>query len=155
MFDYRVGIEEEFFVIDARTRNVRERMPTKFFQACKRHLQDQVTNELLQTQIEVLTSPCRTMGEGRQELWRLRRVFAEQAARHGLGIVAAAYASACSGVSRNRRAKTATAKSWKTCRWWASVTCSAACTSMWRCPIHCGAWRSCIARCLTCTCFWR
>jgi glutamate---cysteine ligase / carboxylate-amine ligase len=90
MFDYRVGLEEEFFVIDARTRNVRERMPTKFFQACKRHLRDQVTNELLQSQIEVLTSPCRTMGEGRQELWRLRRVLAEQAARHGLGIVAAA-----------------------------------------------------------------
>jgi carboxylate-amine ligase len=71
MFDYRVGIEEEFFVIDGRSRNVRERMPTKFFQACKRHLQDQVTNELLQSQIEVLTSPCRTMGEGRQELARL------------------------------------------------------------------------------------
>jgi carboxylate-amine ligase len=89
MFEYRFGIEEEFFVIDARTRKVRDRMPTKFFRACKQHLGDRVANKL-PSQIEVATTPCRTMEEGRQGLRRFRSALAEQAARHGLGIVAAA-----------------------------------------------------------------
>ena len=89
MFEYRFGIEEEFFVIDARTKNVRARMPTKFFRACRRQLRDQVTNELLQSQIESMTVPCRTMDDGREELRRLRRALAELAVRHGLGVVAA------------------------------------------------------------------
>jgi len=90
MFDHRFGIEEEFFVVDVRTRKVRDRMPREFFRACKRHFGDQVTNELLQSQIEVATRPCRTMEEAREELRQFRSALAEQAARHGLGIVAAA-----------------------------------------------------------------
>jgi carboxylate-amine ligase len=88
MFEYRFGIEEEFFVIDARTKNVRDRMPTEFFRACRRQLRDQVTKELLQSQIEAMTAPCRTMDDAREELRRLRRALAEQAVRHGLGILA-------------------------------------------------------------------
>ena len=96
MFDYRAGIEEEFFVIDARTRNVRDRMPAKFFQACKRHLQDQVTNELLQSQIEVLTSPLPHHGRGTP------RAVAPSTGARGAGSTAwprnrrCRYASACS-----------------------------------------------------------
>src|SRR5262245_45557282 len=89
MFDFRFGIEEEFFVIDGRTKNVRDRLPAKFFRACKRQLRDQVTNELLQSQIEAITAPCRSMDEGRQALRHARRALAEQAVRHGLGVVAA------------------------------------------------------------------
>ena len=155
MFDYRVGIEEEFFVIDARTRNVRERMPTKFFQACKRHLQDQVTNELLQSQIGSSPPPAAPWERGAKSCGAFDGC--SQSRQHGMGSESSLLLRIrlqC-GVSRNRRAKTATAKSWKRCRWWASVTCSAACTSMWRCPIRRDAWRSCIARCPTCTCSWR
>jgi gamma-glutamyl:cysteine ligase YbdK (ATP-grasp superfamily) len=63
MFRYRLGIEEEYFVVDRKTRNVRHAMPRKFFRACKIDLKDRVTTELLQSQIEVSTLPCTTMAE--------------------------------------------------------------------------------------------
>ena len=87
--DYQVGIEEEYFVVDLRTRNVRAVMPKKFYRTAKTLLRDRLTNEMLQCQIEVTTSPHRSIGEARRELAQLRSVLAEQAGRHGLGIMAA------------------------------------------------------------------
>jgi carboxylate-amine ligase len=87
--DYQIGIEEEYFVVDLRTRNVRATMPKKFYRTAKTLLKDRLTNEMLQCQVEVTTSPCKSIGEARQEIALLRSVLAEQAGRHGLGIVAA------------------------------------------------------------------
>ncbi len=87
--DYQIGIEEEYFVVDLRTRNVRAVMPKKFYRTAKALLRDRLTNEMLQCQIEVTTSPHRSIGEARRELAQLRNVLAEQAGRHGLGIMAA------------------------------------------------------------------
>jgi len=87
---YKVGIEEEYFVVDLRTRNLRTTMPKKFYRTSKALLQDRLTTEMLQCQIEVTTSPCKSIGEARQELAQLRRALAENARRHGLGIMAAA-----------------------------------------------------------------
>ncbi len=89
LHDYTIGIEEEYFVADRKTRNVRPTMPKGFFRACKRALKDRVTNEMLQAQIEVLTAPCRTMAQARDQLRELRGALAEHAQRHHLGIVAA------------------------------------------------------------------
>ena len=86
---YKVGIEEEYFVVDLRTRNLRATMPKKFYRTAKALLKDRVTTEMLQCQIEVTTSPCESIGEARRELIRLRSVLAENAGRHGLGIMAA------------------------------------------------------------------
>jgi len=86
---YRFGIEEEYFVIDLKTKNVRLAMPKKFFRACKRILKDHVTNEMLQSQIEVMTSPCETVVEAREQISYLRNTVAAEAARHNLGIIAA------------------------------------------------------------------
>jgi glutamate---cysteine ligase / carboxylate-amine ligase len=88
MRPYRVGIEEEFFVSDLRTRNVRRTMSKAFYGACKRELGDAVTRELLQSQIEVRTPPCETIAEARSHLTHCRKVLARYAARHGLAIVA-------------------------------------------------------------------
>jgi glutamate---cysteine ligase / carboxylate-amine ligase len=87
---YKVGIEEEYFVVDLRTRNLRTTMPKKFYRTSKALLKDRLTTEMLQCQIEVTTSPCKSIGEARQELVQLRRALAENARRHGLGIMAAA-----------------------------------------------------------------
>jgi glutamate---cysteine ligase / carboxylate-amine ligase len=87
---YKVGIEEEYFVVDLRTRNLRTTMPKKFYRTSKALLQDRLTTEMLQCQIEVTTSPCKSIGEARRELAQLRRALAENARRHGLGIMAAA-----------------------------------------------------------------
>jgi carboxylate-amine ligase len=86
---YRFGIEDEYFVIDLATRNVRRTMSQKFYRACKRELGDDVKSEMLQSQIEVSTPPCTSMAEARAHLRRLRAALSERAARHGLGIVAA------------------------------------------------------------------
>jgi glutamate---cysteine ligase / carboxylate-amine ligase len=90
MTSYRFGIEEEYFISDLRTRTVRNRMSKRFFRACKKELGDAVMNEMLQSQIEVATTPCATMSEARTQLHRFRRRLAEHASGHGLGIIAAA-----------------------------------------------------------------
>jgi len=85
---YTFGIEEEYFVTDMRTRNVRHVMSERFFRACKKELGDFVTNEMLQSQLEVATAPCETMAQAREQLHRFRSVLARRATGHGLGIVA-------------------------------------------------------------------
>jgi glutamate---cysteine ligase / carboxylate-amine ligase len=87
--EYTIGIEEEYFVVDLRTRNVRSTMPQKFFRAAKRRLKDHVTNEMLQSQIEVTTSPCRSIAEAREQVQFVRGALAAEAERHNLGIIAA------------------------------------------------------------------
>jgi carboxylate-amine ligase len=86
---YQFGIEEEFFITDTRTGNVRRTMSKSFFRACKKDLGEAVTNEMLQSQIEVGTTPCETMAQAREQLRRFRAVLSKHAADHGLGIVAA------------------------------------------------------------------
>src|SRR5215471_18638683 len=88
--EYQVGIEEEYFVVDLRTRNLRTTMPKKFYRTAKVLLKDRLTTEMLQCQIEVTTSPCKSIGEARRELVELRSVLGETAGRYGLGIMAAA-----------------------------------------------------------------
>ena len=58
---YNIGIEEEYFVVDLRSRNLRTTMPRKFYRAAKTLLKDRLTVEMLQCQIEVTTSPCKSM----------------------------------------------------------------------------------------------
>jgi carboxylate-amine ligase len=89
MTNYAFGIEEEYFVIDSRTRNVRQKMPQEFFRACQADLGNQVTSELLQAQIEVTSVPCSQVDEARQELARFRTTLANRASQYGLGIIAA------------------------------------------------------------------
>jgi carboxylate-amine ligase len=87
---YQVGIEEEYFVVDLRTRNLRTTMPKKFYRTAKALLKERLTTEMLQCQIEVTTPPCESMGEARRDLTKLRSALAETANRYGLGIMAAA-----------------------------------------------------------------
>src|SRR5579862_7910695 len=87
--DYTIGIEEEYFVVDLRSRNARTTMPKKFYRKSKSLLRDHVTSEILQCQIEVMTSPCKLVDDAQRELKRLRATLAEQAARDQLGVLAA------------------------------------------------------------------
>jgi carboxylate-amine ligase len=87
--DYRIGIEEEYFVVDRRTRNVRTTMPKKFYRTAKALLKDRLANEMLQCQIEVITTPCESIAQARDEIAQLRTMLAAQAARQELAIMAA------------------------------------------------------------------
>jgi len=88
MWPYRFGIEEEYFITDVRTGNARRTLSRRFFRACQKDLGDAVTNELLQSQIEVRTPPNTTMAEGREHLRRYRSTLMWRAAGHGAGIIA-------------------------------------------------------------------
>lgn len=85
---YSIGIEEEYFVSDLKTRNVRRTMSKTFYRSCKEELGDVVTRELLQSQIEVRTPPCTTMEEARAHLTHYRSVLARLAEKHGFAIIA-------------------------------------------------------------------
>jgi carboxylate-amine ligase len=86
---YTIGIEEEYFLVDAATKMVAAERSDAFFAAAKAGLGSQVRGELLQSQIEVTTEPHHDMATARTELRHLRATVAAIAAEHGLAILAA------------------------------------------------------------------
>jgi carboxylate-amine ligase len=87
--DFKIGIEEEYFLVDAETKLVTRRMPEAFFQAAQSATNGRTAREFLQAQIEVITSPHSNMVDARAELRHLRQTLASVAAEHGLAILAA------------------------------------------------------------------
>jgi len=85
---YAFGMEEEYFLFDAKTRHAVRRVDKKFLLLTQKRLGDRVMTEMLQSQLEVATPPCETFDEARAHLAHYRRELAEMAARHRLGIAA-------------------------------------------------------------------
>src|ERR1051325_3050410 len=85
---YSIGIEEEFFVFDARTRRAVRRLDPKFLKRTQTELGDMLKHEMLQSQIEVATPPCATLSQAHEHLVRCRRGLADAAAERKLGIAA-------------------------------------------------------------------
>jgi carboxylate-amine ligase len=85
---YRFGIEEEYFLVHADTKAVAITRPEGFMKKLKDALGDQVSTEMLQAQIEVMTLPHVDVASANAELKHLRRTVAEVAAEHGLTILA-------------------------------------------------------------------
>jgi carboxylate-amine ligase len=85
---YSIGIEEEFFVFDAKTRRAARKLDAKFLTRAKQRLGDQVMTEMLQSQIEVATPPCDNLAQARAHLARFRRALGEAAQDSKLGIAA-------------------------------------------------------------------
>ncbi|MEL6169054.1 MAG: carboxylate-amine ligase [Pseudomonadota bacterium] len=83
-----MGIEEEYLLVDTETLALVE-APEGFIAACSEKLGSQVSTEFLQCQIEVGTQVCRTIGEAREDLKRLRSCVAHEAAAFGLAPIAA------------------------------------------------------------------
>jgi carboxylate-amine ligase len=89
MAKFSIGIEEEYFLVDAQTKRVPTNVQPSFFDAAKAATQGRVSAEFLQSQVEVISSPHETMADARAELRELRQTVAEVAAQHGLAILAA------------------------------------------------------------------
>jgi carboxylate-amine ligase len=87
--NYTFGIEEEYFLVDAKTKRVMRRTPEAFFRAAEIASDGHVAREFLQAQVEVVTSTHSSMIKARDELRDLRRTVAKVAAEHGLAILAA------------------------------------------------------------------
>jgi carboxylate-amine ligase len=87
--DFTIGIEEEYLLVDRESLAL-SAAPEALFEACKAELQDQVSPEFLQCQIEVGTRVCASVAEARADLKRLRAAIARHAAAHGLAPIAVA-----------------------------------------------------------------
>jgi glutamate---cysteine ligase / carboxylate-amine ligase len=85
---YTLGMEEEFFVFDAKTRRTVRRVDKKFFARLHDELGDRVKTEMLQSQIEVVTPPCESVQAARAHLAGYRRVLGKAAAERKLGLAA-------------------------------------------------------------------
>ena len=86
---YTIGIEEEYLLVDKETRALIIEPPETLISECEELLGEQVTSELLRSQIEIGTRVCKTVAEARDELVRLRSGVVEVAGRHGLAPIAA------------------------------------------------------------------
>lgn len=87
---FRIGIEEEYLLVDRKTRDLAHNRPDAFMTALEAKLGEQVKPEFLTSQVELVTKPCAGVAEARAELRHLRRTAADVAGEFGLAIVAAA-----------------------------------------------------------------
>jgi glutamate---cysteine ligase / carboxylate-amine ligase len=85
---FQFGIEEEYFLSDAKTLQAPSETPDALFYVADLTTTGHVGREFLQAQIEVATEPHRSMDEARRELLRLRQGAAAAATDHDLSILA-------------------------------------------------------------------
>lgn len=85
---YSIGIEEEYFLSDSRTKHAACTTPDVLFANAKAATEGRVDREFLQTQVEAATPPYASMGEARAELQYIRRTLATLASEHDLAVLA-------------------------------------------------------------------
>jgi carboxylate-amine ligase len=85
---YSFGIEEEYFVFNAKTRRAVKTADERFIARAKQRLGKRVTTEMLQSQIEFVSPPCNSFEEARGQLAEGRTILAQEAEARGLGIAA-------------------------------------------------------------------
>ena len=85
-----LGVEEEFFLVDAASRDLLADPAPEIFELCERNAgPHKVVHEFLRSQIETNTRVCGSVGEVRQALRETRALVAHAAARHGAKLMAA------------------------------------------------------------------
>ena len=85
---FTLGVEEEFQVIDPKTRELRSHMH-QIVEGGKVILKEQVKAEMHQSVVEVGTNICKDVSEARKEVTYLRQMVAKLAHKQGLVIAAA------------------------------------------------------------------
>ena len=86
---FTMGIEEEYLLVDRDTRALVVDPPKSLMSECEELIGEQVSSELLRSQIEIGTKVCNNVQEAREDLGRLRKVIVEVAAGHNLAPIAA------------------------------------------------------------------
>lgn len=86
--DFKVGVEEQYFVNDARKRDAARAGMPEFFGAARAAFAQEVQREMLDPQIEVATPPARDFVAMRRHLAAMRRGLGDLAREHGLTIMA-------------------------------------------------------------------
>ena len=86
---FTMGVEEEYLLVDKETRDLVHEAPEGLMDACSAVLEDQVSPEFLQCQIEIGTRVCGSVREVRDELIHLRSKITDLAGEFGLAPIAA------------------------------------------------------------------
>ncbi|MFY9212506.1 MAG: carboxylate-amine ligase [Aestuariivita sp.] len=84
---FTMGIEEEYLLVDRDSLDLVE-APDGLMEACASELEEQVSPEFLQCQIEIGTKVCTDIHAAREDLRRLRASVAQHAARYNLAPIA-------------------------------------------------------------------
>lgn len=87
-FDFRFGVEEEYFLVLRATGAACGAPPAAFWSDLKREAPE-ASKELLQSQVEAKTPPCGSAAQCLDELRSSRTRIDDVARRHGLGLIAA------------------------------------------------------------------
>jgi len=86
---FTLGIEEEYLLVDRKTRALVVEPPQGLMSECEELIGEQVSSELLQSQIEIGTRVCNNIQEAREDLMRLRKAVVDVTANHDLAPIAA------------------------------------------------------------------
>jgi len=86
---FTMGIEEEYLLVDRDTRALVVDPPKDLMSECEELIGEQVSSELLRSQIEIGTKVCNNVQEAREDLARLRKVIVDVAANHNIAPIAA------------------------------------------------------------------
>jgi carboxylate-amine ligase len=86
---FTVGIEEEYLLVDVRTRDVCSDPRADLLKEITARGEGQISPKFLRGQVEVGTQPCRTMRDLRADLAHLRSTIADVAGPHGIAPIAA------------------------------------------------------------------
>jgi carboxylate-amine ligase len=86
--EYTLGIEEEFQIVDPKTRELRSHV-SEFLEEGKMLLGEKIKPEMIQSMIEVGTGICKDIHEARADISKLRCIISSLARKKGLEIVAA------------------------------------------------------------------
>lgn len=84
-----LGVEEEYLLVDPKTRNLVAEPSPDFLKDCKAQLGERVTPEFLKCQVEIGTPVCVDVNEARHHLTALRAVIINNAEKHGMKLMAA------------------------------------------------------------------
>ena len=87
--DLTIGIEEEYLLVDIDSRDLVTDPPPALMEECVKRCGEQVSPELMRSQIEVGTRVCRSVQEAATEVRQLRTIIAEVAGKFGYAPIAA------------------------------------------------------------------
>lgn len=87
-WDFKFGIEEEYFVNDAPKRDIAKGKIREFFTSCRENISGDIQPEMLEPQIEIATKPSLEFSEARTQLSSLRSSVGAVARDFNLSIMA-------------------------------------------------------------------
>ena len=86
---FSVGIEEEYLLVEADTRDLVRDPPEELWDDLTGALGDEVGSEFMRSQVEIQTKPCDTISDARHDLTAKRRTVCEIAERYDFHAIAA------------------------------------------------------------------